>query len=274
VFPIQALRWNLLMRCPQLHVGYGRTPCLMLAGPFFNMCLPGPTGGALARAYYAAAGSDRRTSAVVSVAVDRVAGLLGLLVLAGFVGLLRLDHPVVASLTWAVWGGLLIGAVALAIYLSPPVRKLLAAKRHDAKPPRTVGLLRRVDAAVVAYRHHKAAVVGGMLLSLPVHGCLVLAVALAGYAVGVRLPLLDFAGLLPAVFVAGAVPVSPSGLGVMEGAAVMLLEATAVQVVSIMLIYRLAQLFYAVIGAVIMMVKDVRLHADAGATAPEPPVTG
>ncbi|MDG2095082.1 MAG: lysylphosphatidylglycerol synthase domain-containing protein, partial [Phycisphaerales bacterium] len=41
VYPLQATRWWLLMRCRGLNVGWFRTLRLVFIGAFFNFCLPG-----------------------------------------------------------------------------------------------------------------------------------------------------------------------------------------------------------------------------------------
>lgn len=70
VFLIGSLRWMVLMRARGIEIGYLRACRLTMAGQFFNLCMPGTTGGDVMKAYYATRATHQRADAVISVAVD------------------------------------------------------------------------------------------------------------------------------------------------------------------------------------------------------------
>src|SRR5690606_11670381 len=106
VFPLQAYRWLILLRARGYVVGFWRALRLTMVGQFVNLLMPGMTGGDVAKAWYAARHSPAhvgRGAAVMSVVFDRVAGLVGLVMLSAIVGLTMLDHPGVRTITLGAW---------------------------------------------------------------------------------------------------------------------------------------------------------------------------
>ena len=216
---LQAARWLWLMRCRGLDPGYGQSLRLTLVGMFFNFSLPGMTGGDVVKAYYAAKGSGRHAVAVMSVVFDRIAGLMGLVVLAAVAGLLVLDEPLAARVTVGVWVALLALLLGGHLYLSRRLRRWLAPVSRAMTKLTPTRVLKRVDDAAAAYRDHLPVVYGAGALSLPVHVAQMTATGLAGQALGMDTSLVLLIAVLPVVFFAGAMPISYQGLGVMEAVA-------------------------------------------------------
>lgn len=270
VFPIQAARWWLLMRCRGMRVPFARAFRLTMVGLFFNFCMPGMTGGDVVKAYYAAKGSGARGVAVMSVIFDRVTGLMGLVLLAGIAGLVMLwrggldagAHELVRTVTAMIWLGFACAVVGALLYLSKRVRRVIGLdKLFGRLGPEH--LLVRIDDAAAAYRDHPGAIVSASLMSLPVHLCQALATALAGYALGMRLDIGLMLTVLPVVFLAGSVPLTYQGLGVMEYLAMKMLLpsplADANQLVGMLVLIRLYLIVYALVGAVLMLRGDIHL---------------
>lgn len=258
-FPIQAYRWLLLMRCRGITVGYGQALRLTLVGQFFSVCLPGSTGGDLVKAYYAAKGSGARARAVMSVITDRVCGMIGLVALVALIGFGSLDNPLVRSVTIAAWAALAALTVLALLYTSPTLRGLLRLGAVGERLPAR-DAIRAIDDAAVGYRDHKATVLIAVGLSLVAHVCFASATAAAGQGLGMQTPWLVLMALIPVVLLLGAIPIMPSGLGVMEGAAVLLIDAPMGLVIGMMLVYRLYLLVFALIGAGVTLRGNIHLH--------------
>jgi uncharacterized membrane protein YbhN (UPF0104 family) len=126
-------------------------------------------------------------------------------------------------------------------------------------------MLAKVDAAAVAYRHHKIAVLASVLVSLPMHLSLASAVALAGYALGMTHPWGLMLAVVPVLLLAGSVPLTYQGLGVMEWIALTLLLtpnlATANQIIGMLLIFRLFMVAWALTGSIFILRGDIHLFA-------------
>ena len=262
MFPMQAVRWLMLLRCRGLDVTFSKAFRLTMVGQFFNLCMPGMTGGDVAKAYYAAKRSDNRGAAVMSVVFDRVAGLFGLVLLAGLVGLMRLDDPLVRRITLGVWLSMLVVTIISGLYFSRRARNLLHVEGLIRRLPGH-RLFTRIDQAAVAYRHHKAVVIAATLVSLPSHLVCAAATTLAGYALGIDLPWALLMTVIPLLLLVGSVPLTYQGLGVMEGVAMALLLdpplATANQIVGMLLILRLFLIVWALVGSTTLLRGDIHM---------------
>ncbi len=275
IFPIQAVRWRLLMRCRGMDVPLTKALRLTMVGLFFNFCMPGMTGGDVVKAYYAAKGSDARGAAVMSVVFDRVAGLLGLILLAGIAGLLLLLRgglspdvtALVTKTTALIWLGMVCVIVCALMYFSKRVRRKLGLQAliNRLGPEH---ILVRIDDAAAAYRDHKPVILCAVLLSLPVHVCQAMATTCAGWSLGMGLSAGLMLTVLPVLFLAGSVPLTYQGLGVMEALAVAMLLpsplADANQLVSMLVMLRLFLILYALIGAVSVLRGNIHLFPQAG----------
>jgi len=250
---LSTLRWWVLMRAREIDVGLSRVGRLTLAGYFFNLCMPGTTGGDVMKAYYAAKGTDQRADAVVSIAIDRLCGLVGLVLLVGIIGLFSLDDPLIRRLTIALWLGL-VGLIAAAwLYASPTLRGRLRMGAKLSKLP-GANLIRNVDAWVSAYRRHLGALIGAVGISLIIHLCLAGSMSLAGFSMGVDQPLLYLLGVVPIVLMLWSLPVSgPLGLGPLDYVAVQLVVAgsgtTDQQALMMFVAYRLYLVALGLVGS-------------------------
>jgi hypothetical protein len=87
IFPLTYLitsyRWDLLLKVLEIRMRLSRAFVLNMVGAFYNTFMPGSTGGDVLKAYYASKLTPHRTRAVMSVFVDRVLGLLALVILGG-----------------------------------------------------------------------------------------------------------------------------------------------------------------------------------------------
>ena len=266
VYPTQALRWFILLRAREIDTNWPRTFRLYMVGLFFNVCMPGTTGGDVVKGYYAVRHGDRRADALMTIVFDRLAGLLGLFVFAGLVGLTNFDNVLSRRIAITAWTVLLTLLVGYAIYSSRGLRKLLHTNRLKQIP--WIGkLLGTLDTAAVAYRHHLVAVAAAIAISTATHFVLSVAMLLAGTALGMEAPLGMLLTVNPALVFAGGLPVSYQGIGVQEGVAKYLIEdpphVTMNQIVGMLLLFRLYIVCYAVTGAFFLFRGDVRLRASS-----------
>lgn len=254
---LATLRWWVLMRARGIPVGLGRVGRLALAGYFFNLCMPGTTGGDVMKAYYAAKGTRQRADAVVSIGIDRLCGLVGLALLVGIIGLFSLHDPMIRKLTIVMWCGLLAFIAAAWLYTSPALRSRVRLGAKLGKLP-GANMLRKMDAWVSAYRNHVGALLTAIGLSLVIHLLLASAMVLAGFALGIEQPWLYLLTTIPIVFVLWSLPVSgPLGLGPLDYVAVQLIitgsATTAQQALMMFVAYRLYLVAVGLIGSLALL---------------------
>ena len=265
VYPLQATRWWLLMRCRGLNVGWFRTLRLVFIGAFFNFCLPGTEGGDIVKAWYVSRKSEDRVTAVMSVVFDRVTGLLGLLILAALAGVLMATSDSIAF-TIGLWACLAIMVIALlsGLYFIGGLRSWPRLDRLQSMIGG--GLLGRIENAVHGYGSHRVSVAAAITVSVVVQILLALAATTAGLSLGMDHDLGVILAIVPVLFLAAAIPMTWQGVGVMEALGIVLLAApglaTPNQIIGMLIIYRGYELIWSLFGAALLMKGDVQLHPE------------
>jgi hypothetical protein len=82
-FVVTAIRWRNLMRPQGIDMPLGKCLQLTFVGQFYSIMLPGITGGDLVKIVYAARLTGSKTKSFITVVLDRVIGLVALMVIAG-----------------------------------------------------------------------------------------------------------------------------------------------------------------------------------------------
>lgn len=217
-------RWQLLLRVQGIRISNYRATWITAVGLFFNAFLIGATGGDVLKAWYAAeAAPDRKPQAILSIAMDRLIGILGLITLASVSVLFHL--PV-------LWADGQMRPLAILVLASPVVALLLIAVTAQRRRFATKSwwqtlwqlvpgkkLMSTLSESYDIYGKRPSALFIALLLSIGVHVCLVLVAWFVGGAIdieGVRLA--DYFVYCPLINVFAAIPVTVGGLGLREGA--------------------------------------------------------
>jgi uncharacterized protein (TIRG00374 family) len=287
VFPVTlictGLRWWRLMGPLGLRMNLKRAYALNMVGLFYNTFMLGSTGGDFIKAYYAGrhATPGRKGAAWLSVFVDRVIGLLVLVAMGGFAaGLLYLvsedrSSQVARACLHVVWASLallLAATVATFIALSRPARSAIKSRTGIEKliektQPEPDGIRFRIRTAlrgaldttydvVESYRREPRRVVEACLLTVPVHGSVILSAMLAGSALGLPIPWPYYFVAVPMIVLSASMPISPQGAGVMEFFAVLLLRpqgATVAQAFALALCIRAVQILWNLTGGLVVL---------------------
>ena len=252
---ITSRRWHLLLEAMDIHLTQSRTFVINMVGAFYNTFMPGSTGGDLIKAYYAAKHTTHKVRAVLSVIVDRVIGLLALIVLGG----------VMASIQWhvrecqqvAIACGLMIlmTILGLIVFYHPTWRRLTGLDWLLKKMP----MQRHVHHAVEAmelYGKRPVAAGTAMVMTFPVHIITIFSATLAGLAFGLKMNLLYYWTVVPVLALVGAIPISPQGVGVMESFAVVLTArqgVTVSQAIALAMSMRIGQMLWNLVAGIFVL---------------------
>lgn len=217
-------RWQLLLRVQGIRISNYRATWITAAGLFFNAFMIGATGGDVLKAWYAAeAAPDRKPQAILSIAVDRLIGMLGLFTLASVCVLFHL--PV-------LWDDGQMRPLAILVLASPVVALFLigvTAQRHRFATKSWWQTLWRLvpgkklmitlSESYDMYGKHPRALFIALLLSIGVHVCAVLVAWFVGGAINIKgVGLADYFVYCPLINAFAAIPVTVGGLGLREGA--------------------------------------------------------
>jgi uncharacterized protein (TIRG00374 family) len=225
------VRWQRLAR----PLGFGQRLRAYLGylfvGNFFNLLLPTSVGGDVVRAVALDAGSGRRTTALLSVLLDRLSGLLVLLALACVAAL---AYPLPLPLWAALAVGGAAGGAILGLAVLPASTRFLARLDVTGRG-RWHGLLAKVrnvaaslGEAFGVYRGRPRLMAAAGLLSVLVQIAGVVQVWLLGRALGLDVPVGVFGVAVPMVALLTLLPVSVSGMGVREAGMVLFLQPAGV----------------------------------------------
>ena len=209
-------RWWWLLRANELGVRLLEAQRFGWIGLFCSNAMPGSVGGDLIKAVYIVERcSGDRFRAVVSILVDRIIGLLSLL-LACSIGCLFIVTRF-PEFAWTVWICALGVFVGCNLLLSPGLRSLLRFEMLISRLPKRLGkFVTQLDDAVLQYRGNLKGIGLWLLASPLIYSLFIGSVILMAQAIGVGLPWTDYLSIVPAAMVVQAVPIMPAGWGIGE----------------------------------------------------------
>jgi uncharacterized protein (TIRG00374 family) len=276
--PAAALRWHILMQSQGLHLRLLETTRISFIAAFFGTFLPGGVGGDLVRVVYIHQATEgRRTSALLSIFVDRLVGLAALMLCGVLVSLLRplSEQGWLEKATTAIALALL-AATAVILFAGDRVLSLLGALMAG-RWPKLAAVVKGTAIALQDYRRAWRALLLSSAASLLVAGMLV--GAIVAIAVFMQFGGLDAGRYAIAAaygIVINSLPTTPGGLGVGESAfasfCVALQSApSATSYATIFLLFRCAVMLSALPGLLVYLINPQRaklleaVSADDGA---------
>ncbi len=264
VFVITTYRWWIILRIQDIHMTLRRTFAINMVGTFWNSFLLGSTGGDVLKAIYAARNTTHGTRAVVSVLFDRGIGLLGLVLLGGSVATIVWLGPhesgdAVARQCMRV--SLVSAAILLAaivgwfIYYTPVLRRLFMIDRIISILPMNKHVT-KIAESLDRFGSHPFKVLAALVMTLPVHGIVVVSAMLCGQAFGLPIEPWYYFVVVPVVVLSGSIPISPQGAGVMEFFAILLTRsqnATVTDAFTLTMSIRIVQILWNLSGGLFVI---------------------
>ena len=255
-------RWQILLKVQGVDIPFWKVLQLSYLGYFLNFFLIGTTGGDLIKAYWIGRFSPKKAEGFVSVFVDRIIGVVVLIVMAAVFVMFMWRDPQVAKLGRAVGLLVVLAAIAVIFLFSESLRRLVRFDRWKGKLPIS-RLVDKIDQALLTYRRSS-----GILLKAA--GATVLLQFLSstasyflGSALQINTGIWYYWLYVPLAFLIGSIPVSVFwGLGLLEGAYVGFFAgsgfASVTQAAMLAMAVRLMQLFWSLPGSLVVAfgIKD------------------
>jgi len=214
--------WGRLLRAQGVSIPYAKAASYYFVGLFFNNFLPSNVGGDITRISDASKHADRMSSVFSATLMERLIGVVAigfLAVVASFAALSRLHLVAVAWTTLAVF------LLAVALFLSIFHRGAL---EFLERPFRAIGAV-RIERALArmlddlhGFRTEKRALLEAFAASTVVQISRIYVHYLVGLALGVEISLSYYFLFVPVLAALVSLPISLNGIGVREGAAVVL----------------------------------------------------
>jgi len=213
-----AFRWHVLLKVQKIHLTLPRLTGLFFIGMFYNQFLPGGTGGDIIKSYYLLKETpDKKAGALLAVVFDRFIGLVALVAITATLIGLRYDFlsqkPETRNLLW-----LLLFLLGTSVAFLVATFVISGFKLLHSLPARFPGRDRLIEisAAYHLYAHHWRATLVAFGASIVAHLATFTAFLFAAYALGVRVPLIDFFAIMPVERTISALPISFAGIGLRE----------------------------------------------------------
>jgi glycosyltransferase 2 family protein len=210
---LSTVRWAQVLEAMEIPSDLPPLVSHTLAGMFVSNFLPSTVGGDVLRVTRLAAANGQRQTSVASVVVERLTGffVLPFITLVALVGnptLLQFGQASRLTLTVAL-GTLAALAIILLLVASPRVGERFAGRSW-------LGFVARM-------RQDPAAALRVFVSALAYQLAMVAGAWMAGHAMGIQVGWSAMMAFIPIVAIAQVLPISVSGLGLREGALVLLL---------------------------------------------------
>jgi hypothetical protein len=277
---MQSLRFRWLVRAQGIPLSYWEAVKLSYAGNFLNFVALGSTGGDVFKAYYVSRHTHLKTEAVATVVLDRVVGLVSLVLVAAAALLMPADDPRIGRWAPVV---VLLAAIVVAgglLAFSRRSREVLGVRGLLAALPFSTQLA-RVDGALLRMRAHPGVLGAALGLTLLAHVLAIAAFVVAAIGLGMGRDPRLFPGYflyLTLALLVAAVPISYQGLGTMDAALQLFLGGTYgtySQILFLGLAMRLLPLIWSLPGFLVTVTASHRPRpeelADLDAPGSAPP---
>ena len=225
---ISVAKWNVLLEAKGIFFSFLHLLHVICVSNFFGDFLPASVGGDALRIAAITRGTSRAAQAASTVLVDRLLGVLAL-------GIIAALGAVWAALRWNTWDVLFALVLPLAAILaipwllwSSPGRRLLSSilRRLRWLPGRRFA--ERLHAAVRSFRRARRPLLIASGCSVLIQVTRVFFFVSLAYGLGVPLSLADAFVLVPPIWFILMLPITIAGLGLQEGAFVLLLGRVGV----------------------------------------------
>jgi uncharacterized protein (TIRG00374 family) len=214
--------WGMLLKSQGLRIPFYRVWSFYFVGLFFNNFLPANIGGDIVRIYDASKYCKDTSSVFVATFMDRVIGVLAISFLAVVASVYCLDHFRIFLIYLTVVLGF---CGTLFVVFSILDRRILAFFEKPFKLVKAFDLERRVEKLfdqLHAYREKLPLLFGVILIAIAIQVMRVFVHYLVARSLGISISPSYFFLFVPVLAVLTALPISINGLGVREGAGVVL----------------------------------------------------
>lgn len=212
---ISVVRWSVFLNALGYARSLGRLTRLYWTGLFFSSLLPTGIGGDVYKAVRVRSEDDPFGPAFASVILDRLAGLVGLALLAIVAGTVRIaqgDRNAVV-----LWGLGLAALVVVGILILPVSRRLIPALSSLPGLRSIAERLSQVLEGLTSGTRDRSAVVLGLLAGVLFQAIVVAFHALLVRSLDLSIPIGGLVSIVMVATVASLIPLTVNGLGIREG---------------------------------------------------------
>ncbi|HEX4348449.1 MAG TPA: lysylphosphatidylglycerol synthase transmembrane domain-containing protein [Vicinamibacterales bacterium] len=255
---VSTWRWHLLLEAQHVKIPKLKLLGSFVVAAFFNNFMPSNIGGDVVRIADTAGPARSTTLAAMIVFMDRVLGLMGLLLVAALGASLATAGASPVPSLW-LWGVIALGAAA-----GTPA---ILAPEQFARLLRPLTLLHRewvtariqtLETTLGKFRDAFGAILATLGAAIVVQGMMVVFYLAVAHALGIGIGLWDLAVIVPITFVVQMVPVSLGGFGVREATFSLYFKRIGLggeAAIALSLIGQVVQMLFSLTGAAVYVTR-------------------
>ncbi|MBI4364610.1 MAG: flippase-like domain-containing protein [Candidatus Latescibacteria bacterium] len=253
--------WGRLLRAQGVPIPYRKAASYYFVGLFFNNFLPSNIGGDIARISDAAKHADHVSPVFSATLMDRLIGVLAIGFLAVVASVTVLDRLHLYAIYWST---LIVFLIAVAFFASIFNRSVLEAFE---RPFRAIGAhgveraIARLMDDLHGFKSQGGALTAAFAASALVQVSRIYVHYLVGLSLGVRISMSYYFLFVPVLAALISLPISLNGIGVREGAAVVLFHfagLTREQAFSIPFLTYVVSVLISLLGGIIFISRSPR----------------
>jgi len=251
---VSVIKWGLFLKHLGISASFLRLFGLYLVGYFVNLFTPSFIGGDVVRSMGLGPEANR-AHAVSATALERYTGIVAMLAIA--VCACFFSRIITREILTVVFVAALGCAISTWMIIKGWLNGLA---RRIGVPKKVMHLADTVHEGLVVGFKNRELLLKALVLSVVFHLLTVVNTAAVGVAVGwSEIPWLGLLVVVPLILLVGALPISPQGLGIQEGAFVFFLHsvgASTGQALAIALVLRAKSYLLALLGGAIWLISQ------------------
>jgi uncharacterized protein (TIRG00374 family) len=259
-----AYQWSRLLRAVEIRIPFWKVLAYYHVGLFFNNFLPANIGGDLARIADSARYGPTTTAALSAVLMDRVIGTVALASLALVTALPALDrfHLTVIYLALVGFFAVSLGLLWAVFHpaLLPAVERLMARVGLGALAPHLADLASRL----AQFRGARTLMLGMFMIALVTQISRIGVHVLVARGLGLDVPIVYFFLFVPLLAVIVSLPISLNGIGLREGAGILVFGLVGVDrahAFSLQFVTYLVAVAVSLLGGLVFLLRIPRRRA-------------
>ena len=225
---IAAYRWHIFAKTDNPQVPVSKLFSFYLVGLFFNNFLPTAVGGDVVRSFDLYKYSGRGKAAVVSVLIERFAGMTAQVFVALIAVLIGYSYFKEPLIFWLVCGFSLSYLLFLVVFLNQRMMTWFIGFLSRLGLTKVQHLLSETYELFMRYQSSRLAMIQAMVLSLSIVMVSVFTFYLLSISLHLSVPFGYFVLFLPIITIVSMIPITLGGLGVREGIGVFLFSTIGV----------------------------------------------
>ena len=259
-------QWARLLRAVDIQIPFWKVLAYYHVGLFFNNFLPANVGGDIARVVDASRYASTRTAAVATVLLDRMIGTISLAGLALITTLPALDRFHLTVLYLALLAFFALSVIMVWAVFHPKALQVVEGLLQRIGLGRLKPTLDELATRLSHYRGQRPLMLRLLAVGLITQLSRVGVHVLVGRALGLHVPTTYFFLFVPLLAVIVSLPISLNGIGVREGAGVLLFGLVGVeraQAFSLQFTTYLVSVAVSLLGGLIFLARMPHRRAEA-----------